>query len=232
VNWGWISSNQKLSEDFIREFQKKVDWGCISATQKLSEGFIREFQEKVNWDCISAYQKLSEEFIREFQKKVNWDRISANQKLSEEFIREFQEKVYWDRISANQKLSKKFCNEFKDKIFLYTQKKSHQTKTLKQKTKEIRAYAKKHSLKFDGKFLFAFREHDQFGRGIFNKTISYEKGKYYQDWRCDMNVKNQNSFGLGILTKGNTPVRVSVKDWGVAIKGVDGKARVFGFEVL
>jgi hypothetical protein len=57
---------QKLSEDFIREIQDKVDWECISRQQKLSEEFIREFQNKVDWYYIRKYQKLSEDFIIEF----------------------------------------------------------------------------------------------------------------------------------------------------------------------
>jgi len=51
-------------------------WNQISANQILSEDFIREFQDKINCDkvnCIdiSMYQTLSEDFIREFQNKVN-----------------------------------------------------------------------------------------------------------------------------------------------------------------
>jgi hypothetical protein len=66
-----------------------VDWYNISKYQKLSEDFIREFQDEVDWDNISSYQKLSEDFIREFQNKVDWYWISLNQKLSEDFIKEF-----------------------------------------------------------------------------------------------------------------------------------------------
>ena len=47
--WEVISNSQKLSEDFIREFQDKVDWGAISIYPNLSEDFIREFQNKVRW---------------------------------------------------------------------------------------------------------------------------------------------------------------------------------------
>jgi hypothetical protein len=36
VDWEEISFSQKLSEDFIREFQDKVDWALISA--KLDVG--------------------------------------------------------------------------------------------------------------------------------------------------------------------------------------------------
>ena len=92
--WGQISGYQKLPEDFIREFQDKINWNIISEYQTLSEDFIREFQDKVNWDIISVSQNLSEDFIREFKDKVNWRWISAYQILSEDFIREFKNKVY------------------------------------------------------------------------------------------------------------------------------------------
>ena len=42
----------------------------------------------------------------------------------------------------------------------------------------------------------------------------------------------ENSFGLGIWPKGNTPVKVKVKDWGVAVNRDDGKARVYGITVI
>src|SRR5574344_915926 len=116
VNWSRISACQKLSEDFIREFQDKVYWNRISIYQKLSEDFIREFQNKVDWDKISLYQKLSEDFIREYQNKVYWDCISLYQKLSEDFIREFQNEIDWDYISLYQKLSEDFIKEFNLKI--------------------------------------------------------------------------------------------------------------------
>ena len=90
INWIKVSKNpKKLSEDFIREFQDKVDWGKISCNQILSEDFIREFKDKVDWWWISHYQTLSEDFIREFKNQVNWRLIYEYQILSENFIREF-----------------------------------------------------------------------------------------------------------------------------------------------
>ncbi len=44
----------------------------ISYNYKLSENFIRKFQDRLDWDLISEWQKLSEDFIREFQNDVNW----------------------------------------------------------------------------------------------------------------------------------------------------------------
>ena len=111
-----ISASQKLSEDFIREFEDNVDWGCISANQKLSENFIREFQDKVNWNWISKYQKLSESFIRKFKDYVDWGSISKHQKLSESFIRKFKDYVDWESISASQNLSENFIRKFKNYV--------------------------------------------------------------------------------------------------------------------
>jgi hypothetical protein len=42
----------------------------------------------------------------------------------------------------------------------------------------------------------------------------------------------ENSFGLGIWPKGNTKVKIKIEDWGVAVNKNDGKARVWGFEIV
>jgi hypothetical protein len=234
VDWYWISRYQKLSEEFIREFSDKVDWNKISCYQKLSEEFIREFKDKVNWDGISCSQKLSEEFIREFSDKVYWYSISYSQKLSEEFIREFSNKVYWYGISCYQKLSEAFIEEFKNKINIDEQLKSHHVKkTLEQKRKEVQEYAAKYNLKYDNEYLYAYRDHDKWGRGVWNKTISYQSGIYYQDWHCDLNPDNEDSFGLGIWPEGNTPVKIKIQDWGTIVNhDANGKARVCGFQII
>ena len=76
--WEDISSSQKLSEPFIREFQDKVNWIWISICQKLSEDCIREFQDKVDWYWISKYQKLSNEFIEEFKYRLSLNKIKGS----------------------------------------------------------------------------------------------------------------------------------------------------------
>jgi hypothetical protein len=87
-------------------------------------------------------------------------------------------------------------------------------------------------LKFDGEYLYAFRNHNKWGRGQFNPTIRYETERYYHDWHCDMRESTKNSFGFGIWPQGNTPIRVKIEDWGLAVNRDDGKARVWGFEIL
>ena len=80
----------------------QIDWDYISTPQKFSEEFMREFQDKLNWDNISKYQVLSENFIEKSHKMVNWEIISEYQKLSESFISKYFNKVNWKKICEYQ----------------------------------------------------------------------------------------------------------------------------------
>ena len=232
INWYVISYNQILPEDFIREFQNKLDWRAVSRNQKLSESFIKELQDKVDWFYISRNQKLNENFIKEFQDKVNWYYITIYQKLSEDFIREFQDKVDWNEISINQILKETFIKEFEDKINKEEQLKIHHNELRLQKKRIIvKNYCKKYKLTYDDNYLYAYRNHDKNGSGIWNKTISYEKNKYYRDWRCNLNPVEYNSFGLGIFPEGNTKVKIKIEDIGCWIDDSN-KLRVWGFEII
>ncbi len=194
---------------------------------------VEEFANRVNWEFISKYQNLSEDFIREFADRVNWNLISRHQNLSEDFIREFSDRVDWALISGHQNLSEDFIREFSDKIDQELYYDIHRKKSYQQKYQEVKEYAEQHNLEFDGEFLYAFREHDKLGRGMFNKTTRYKPGHYYSDWHCDLRPNCSVSFGLGIYPEGNTKVKVSVEDWGVAVEDRDdNKARVWGFTVL
>ena len=216
----------------IKKFKDKVKWNYISYEQELFEDFIKEFKDKVNWNFISFSQTLSEDFIKEFKDKVEWYYISGYQTLSEDFIREFKDKVIWYYISKYQTLSEDFIREFKDKIDIKLYNKVHKKLTKEQKLKEVIKYAEKHNLKLDKNYLYAFRNHDKNGKGMFSKNVSYKKDNYYKDWHLDMRKNIKNSFGLGIWAEGNTPIKVKIEDWGVEVDREDGKARVWGFEII
>ena len=102
---------------------------------------------------------------------------------------------------------------------------------LQEKQKLVKYYYKEYKLKYDNNYLYAYREHDKNGSGMFDKLNSYEKNKYYRDWRCDLNPKTGCSFGLGIFSKGNTKVKVKIKDIGCWVKDTN-KLRVWGFEMI
>jgi len=110
ARWNFISISRTLSEDFIEEFQDKVDWRFISKYQTLSESFIEKFQDKVHWENISYYQKLSESFIEKFQDKVYWYNISRYQTLSESFIEKYQDKLDIKDLLETNKITKQFYN--------------------------------------------------------------------------------------------------------------------------
>jgi len=97
--WTNLATTQKLSEDFMREFQNKLPWYLISSCQKLSEDFIREFQDKVDWETISFRQELSEEFILEFKDKLDLQLVKDYQvNISRDFINKLINEVYNGRI--------------------------------------------------------------------------------------------------------------------------------------
>ncbi len=52
----WTKDAITFSDGEIEE-ANKVDWSCISRRQQLSEEFIREFNDKVNWYAISRYHR-------------------------------------------------------------------------------------------------------------------------------------------------------------------------------
>ena len=186
-----------------------------------------------DFEELSRTPGLTSEDLEKYACELNWHNISEYQKLTSKDLEKFKNKLDWNLVSQYQKLTSNDLEKFKDKINLAKQERHHKEKSLEEKRQEVAAYAAKYNLKFDGEVLHAFRNHDQWGRGAWNQTLSYSVGNYYQDWHCDMDSSNKNSFGLGIWPKGNTKITVSVNDWGTAVLNEpDGKARVFGFTVV
>ncbi len=69
----------------MREFKDNINWNCISRYQKLSEEFMKKFNDridwnKINWHRISRCQIISEEFMRKFNDKIDWNHVSKNER--------------------------------------------------------------------------------------------------------------------------------------------------------
>jgi len=62
-----------------------------------------------------------------------------------------------------------------------------------------------------GRLGLEIRNHDVFGRGMFNKTIFYVKGKTYTDWHCNMNSANKKVWCWVFFLKEITQVKVFYK---------------------
>ena len=230
----YICRNQNLSEYFIEKHIKKLNLHYVSYRQKLSEEFIKKHFDKLNLKNICKFQKLSEKFIEIHFDKLNLDCICKYQRLSEEFIEKYFDKLNRYNICKYQKLSVKFVEKYFNKVYWEAYNEVNRKISYQQKIKEIKEYCKQYNLEFDeeNKCFYAYREHDQCNRGIFNKTIFYKKGIYYEDFHLDMRKDKEYSFGLGIYPKGNIKVKVLIKDWGVEVNRDDGKCRVWGFEIV
>ena len=96
-DFNWCASDlyrdNKLSEDFIRKFQDKVDWFWISVYQELSEDFILEFKNMLDLWEISKTQKLSDDFIRKHQNLIRWSGLANNIYISDEIKQQFKKRI-------------------------------------------------------------------------------------------------------------------------------------------
>jgi hypothetical protein len=116
-DWIYISSDQKLSEEFIEKYSHKIDWYWISKRKNLSEKFIEKHSDKVIWGYISYSQKLSEQFIEKYSDKIDWYWISRAQKLSEKFIKKHINKINIDcLLMENENISDKLKNKINQEI--------------------------------------------------------------------------------------------------------------------
>jgi hypothetical protein len=80
LNLHWVFIRHQLSENVLRSIIKKVKlnndlFRTLSQYQSLSEEFMREFQDKLDWNWISCRQIISNDFINEFKHKLNKDHI-------------------------------------------------------------------------------------------------------------------------------------------------------------
>ena len=195
-----------------------------------------------HWNELTEYQKniaCDSQNIPDFIKE-HWNELSDGQKnraCDSQNIPDFI-KEHWNELSEYQKniacASQNipdFIKEPWNELTEYQKALFHEQPSLEVKKSEARKYAKFHGLRVTKRYLYAFRNHDNFGCGVYNKVYKYTKGQYYKDWHCDGNPAKENSFGYGIWPKGNTAIRVRLEDFCVSVNRDDGKARVWGFEI-
>jgi hypothetical protein len=61
LHWMNLSSNEELSEDFIRQNKDKVDWIEICRYQILSKKFIIEFIDRIDFYYIFLNKNISQD---------------------------------------------------------------------------------------------------------------------------------------------------------------------------
>jgi len=131
--WWSINNYLKLSEEFMEEFEKKINWKDIKKNNKiteLSDEFIEKYKNKLGLnyslkmitnkdkfikdnntilvEVKSLYSSLSDDFMQ----NNNTDKysLSKNKNISEEFVNKYHDKVDWEVILKECFLTEKFLN--------------------------------------------------------------------------------------------------------------------------
>ena len=93
--WNDMVCKWALTEDQLEMILDWVQPSFVSQYQKLSENFIRKHEDKLDWFALSIYQTFSEDFAREYKDKVFWVAMAENQQFGEDFKKEFAEDLDW-----------------------------------------------------------------------------------------------------------------------------------------
>lgn len=256
LNMHRVATYQTLSETFMEEFANSLSWSIISEGQDLSETFMEKHANRLLWSNISECQNLSEAFIARNIYRISFNAINVYRNLSEEFLLDKRGHVFFRAMFAAKQYSESFLETFRDShvAFPWVIKYQNLSEEFLKKCSDherslyvlrhtpsgisINEYADKHGLTIDDTYLYAFRNHTHKGRGQYLDSTRYQKNVYYRDWHCDLDCREDYTYGFGIWPEGNTPVRIKREDWGCAVRDPSGvpdeiatKARVWGFEI-
>src|SRR3990167_1011589 len=114
----------------------------------------RKNPNRLDWGWVSEYQKLTAAELREFKDRLDWGWVSQCQKLTAADLREFKDRLDWGWVSRYQKAQP----------------------NKPERINRAKKYAAIHHLKTTEAGFYAYRNHDAWGRGSFNKAIIYASG--------------------------------------------------------
>ena len=80
-----------------------INWGDLSKNVFLSEDFMQQFSNYLNWEIISYYQKMSEEFMIRNKNKINWDNAFRSQYITPKLLEMFSSSVKDKNLVENAK---------------------------------------------------------------------------------------------------------------------------------
>jgi hypothetical protein len=108
IYWQHCFRYQKMTEDMIRKYvscgDERDNWIAIVLCQKLSEDFIKEVEPKLNTAYLSVGQKLSIPYIRSRIDELDWAFLSQSQAFSSDNILEFWDHINWEQLSYNHSI--------------------------------------------------------------------------------------------------------------------------------
>jgi hypothetical protein len=98
MSWYYISKNQALSEELIRDYQNEVNWIAISEHQYLSIDFIREMQYKIPWPFLWQKINFSDDELIEFQFHIPWEQYFRYREASFSILKKFITKTSFQNM--------------------------------------------------------------------------------------------------------------------------------------
>ena len=95
MKWARIVRNRRLSEAFLRRFQHKVSWNRVNSEvhshqRPFSEQFVREFEMRLDFSIMPLPYDVSMAYIREFGRRHDWSRLTST-------FQQWQMEQYMDR---------------------------------------------------------------------------------------------------------------------------------------
>lgn len=102
----------KVSEEFLRHYIQTglisgYNWLAVAVDQSLSEQFMIDYQDRLDWMNVSISQNLSESFMRKMKHRVLWNYAAENQYMSPDFIIEFCDDInYYCLVKSRHKKMK------------------------------------------------------------------------------------------------------------------------------
>jgi hypothetical protein len=111
-SWISILENKKLTDNDILEINSYYNtnkfWEIISSEQKLSTDFIDKYSDNLSWFNISLYQKLDIHLLKKYADKINLDNITKNDFLEQETL----DYIIENKLLFNGTLDIDFINNF------------------------------------------------------------------------------------------------------------------------
>lgn len=123
INWNNFTRYSKsMNESFAIKFKDYIDWGVLSFQKYLSNDFIRKHADRINWKILWKYRKVDEEFLDKFNDYIIWDIVCTQQKLSIDFVKKHANEVDYSKLAGNYHFSyhwrKKFLEIWKKDTIL------------------------------------------------------------------------------------------------------------------
>jgi hypothetical protein len=105
IDYNYLSMFQTVPEDVLSLYKRNMTWNYVTMNQQLSENFIRENLVYLSPDFLPYYQRsLSADFLKRngLSSSVSWKTISSSFVLDEEFIIEYFEFLDKKLLATNE----------------------------------------------------------------------------------------------------------------------------------